>query len=208
MSTRLATLGSRIDALSLRERGILLLVALLVFYTLCDQLFIGPTLKGIAQRGAEISDLQNKLTALQARTSLLNETGQDPLAQRRTRVQELEQQLAVQNTQFEEHLGRLVRPQQAAPLLHEILQQKPGLRLLTLDTAPGAPLLANTERSARIVRYNVDLRVEGGYPTVLEYLRRLEQLPWTLFWDGLDLQVRDDPRSEVELNFYTLGQKP
>ncbi len=207
MGARIATLGSRIDALSLRERGILLLVALLVFYTLCDQLFIGPALKGIAQRGTEISELQSKLAALQARASLLSQTGQDPLAQRHSRIQELVQQLAAQNTQFEDHLGRLVQPQQAAPLLREILQQKPGLRLLTLDTSPGEPLLANSERSARIVRYNVDLRVEGGYLNALDYLQRLEQLPWTLFWDALDLRVHEYPRSEIELNLYTLGQK-
>lgn len=208
MGARLATLGSRIDALSLRERGILLFVALLVFYTFCDQLFIAPTLKGIAQRGTEISELQSKLAALQARASLLSATGQDPLAQRRTRIQELEQQLATQNTQFEDHLGRLVRPQQAAPLLREILLHKPGLRLQSLDTAPGEPLLANSERSARIVRYNVNARVEGGYLAALDYLRSLEQLPWTLFWDGVELQVQEYPRSIVALNLYTLGQKP
>ena len=208
MRARLATLASRIDALSLRERGILLMVSLLVLYLVCDQLFISPTLKGITQRGTEISDLQSKLTALQARASLLGQPGQDPLAQRRSRITELEQQVAAQTAQFEEHLGRLVRPQQAAPLLREILLQKPGLRLLGLDTAPGAPLLATSERSARIVRYNVDLRVEGGYLTALDYLRSLEQLPWTLFWDGLTLKVSEYPRSEVILNLYTLGQKP
>lgn len=208
MRARLAILGTRIDALSLRERGILLLVALLVLYVICDRLFIAPTLQGIALRSTEISDLRNKLGALQVRTTLLGQSGQDPLALRQTRIRELEQQLAAQNAQFEERLGRLVRPQQAAPLLREILQQKPGLHLLDLNTAPGAPLLANSARSARIVRYNVELRVEGGYLNALDYLRRLEQLPWTLFWDALDLQVREYPRTEVQLNLYTLGQKP
>lgn len=208
MRARLLVLGSRIDALSLRERGILLLVLLLVLYVICDRLFIAPTLQSIQMRSTEIGDLRNKLDALKVRTTLLDQNGHDPLAQRQARIHALEQQLAAQNAQFEERLGRLVRPQQAAPLLREILQQKPGLHLLALDTAPGAPLLPDSERSARIIRYNVELRVEGGYLGALDYLRRLEQLPWALFWDALDLRVQEYPRSEIQLNLYTLGQKP
>ena len=207
MRARLAALGTHIDALNLRERGILLLAGLLVLYLFADQLFVAPSMQGIAQRNAEIVELQTKLAALQARAGLLNQTGQDPAAQRAARIAELETRVAAQNAQFEEQLGRLVRPQQAAPLLREILQQQPSLRLLSLGTAPGAPLLSS-ERSARIVRYDIDLRVEGGYLAALDYLRRLEQLPWTLFWGALELRADEHPRNEVHLRLYTLGQRP
>ena len=207
MHARIAALSTRIDALSLRERGILLLVSLLVVYLFADQLFVVPTLQGIAQRNAEIAELQTKLTALQTRANLLNQTGQDPIALRQARIAEFEALVAAQNAEFETQLGRLVRPQQAAPLLREILQQQPSLRLRSLDTAPGAPLLSS-ERSARVIRYDVELRVEGGYLAALDYLRRLEQLPWTLFWDALELQAQEHPTNEVRLSLYTLGQRP
>ena len=207
MNAQLNALATRIDALSLRERGILLAIALLVLYAISNQLFIAPTLQGLQQKRIEITELQTKLAALQARTGLLGQNAQDPLAQRRTRITELETQLAAQGEQFEAQLGRLVRPQQAAPLLRDLLAQTPGLRLLSLDSTPGAPLLPNSTRTARIVRYNLDLRVEGSYMSALEYLRRLEQLPWTLFWEGVSLEVREYPHSEIQLTVYTLGQQ-
>lgn len=207
MHARIAALSTRIDALSLRERGTLLLVSLLVVYLFADQLFVVPALQGISQRNTEIAELQTKLTALQARANLLNRTGQDPIALRQARIAELEAQVATQDSEFEAQLGRLVRPQQAAPLLREILQRQPRLRLRSLDTAPGAPLLSS-ERNARVIRYDVELRVEGGYLAALDYLQRLEQLPWTLFWDALELHAQEHPTNEVRLSLYTLGQRP
>jgi len=93
-------------------------------------------------------------------------------------------------------------------LLRDVLAQAPGLRLLSLDSTPGAPLLPDSTRTARIVRYDLELRVEGGYLAALDYLRRLEQLPWTLFWEGVSLKVAEYPRNEIQLTMYTLGQQP
>jgi MSHA biogenesis protein MshJ len=208
MSAQLTALGTRIDAFSLRERGILLAVALLVLYAISNQLFIAPTLQQLQQQRVEITDLQTKLTALQARAGLLGQNNQDPLAQRNARITELETQLAAQDAQFEAQLGRLVRPQQAAPLLRDVLAQAPGLRLLNLDSTPGEPLLPDSTRTARIVRYDLELRVEGGYLAALDYLQRLEQLPWTLFWESVSLKVGEYPRNEIQLTVYTLGQQP
>lgn len=205
---KFAGLALRIDALSLRERGILLAVSLLVVYALADRLLLAPTLQHIKQRQTEITELQSRLSTLQARAGAMQQNGLDPLAQRRARITELETRLAAQDAQFEAQLGRLVSPEQAAPLLRDVLAASPGLRLLGLQSANGEPLLGDATRAGRIVRYDLDLRVEGGYLAALGYLQRLEQLPWRLFWDGLELQVQEHPRSTLQLKVYTLGQRP
>ncbi|MFZ5622375.1 MAG: hypothetical protein ACOY5W_15260 [Pseudomonadota bacterium] len=208
MGARLATLALRIDALTLRERGILLAMALLALYVLADGLLFAPALQRLEQQRTEISKIETRLSALQARAGSVGRNGGDPLAGHRARIAELETLIAAQDAQFEAQLGRLVRPDQAAPLLRDVLQAAPGLRLLGMESAAGAPLLADSRRGARIVRYDLELRVEGGYLAALDYLKRLEALPWRFFWDGLELEVQTHPRSELRLAVYTLGQRP
>lgn len=207
MGARVMAWMARIDALSLRERAILLMVSLLVLFMLADQLFISPSLKTLRQERVQIADLQSKLSALEVRTAQLGSEQNDPLQNRKTRIAELEAQLSAQGARFEEQLGRLVHPQQAAQLLRDILRKEPGLRLLNLDSAPGEALLGRDETNARIVRYNLELRVEGGYLAVLDYLKRLEALPWTFIWSDFDLHVSQHPTSVAQLTVYTLGQR-
>lgn len=205
---RFANLALRIDALNLRERGILLALSLVVLYAIADRLLLAPTLQRIEQRRTEITEIQSQLNTLQERAALMQQNGQDPLAQRRARITELETQLAAQDAQFEAQLGRLVRPEQAAPLLRDVLEASPGLRLLGLKSAAGEPLLPGSAQAGRIVRYDLDVRMEGSYLAALDYLQRLEQLPWRLFWNGLDLRVEEYPRNTTQLTVYTLGQRP
>lgn len=208
MSARLAALALRIDALTLRERGILLAMALLVLYVFADRVLFAPALQHLERQRTEISAIEARLAALQARAGQLGGSAGDPLAERRTRSAELATRIAAQDAQFEAQLGRLVRPDQAAPLLRDVLQTAPDLRLLGLESAVGAPLLADSRRGARIVRYDLELRVEGGYLAALDYLKRLEALPWRFFWDDLELEVQTHPRSELRLAVHTLGQRP
>lgn len=204
---RLNNLALRIDALSLRERGILLGVSLLVLYAFADRLLLAPTMQRIEQRRAEIGELQSRFAGLQARAGLMQQNGHDPLAPRRARITELETRLAAQDAQFETQLGQLVRPERAVPLLREVLQDVPGLRLIGLESAAGDALFTVGAHAGRIVRYNLSVQVEGGYFSALDYLHRLEQLPWRLFWKGLELKVEEYPRSQIQLNLYTLGQR-
>lgn len=205
---RLTNIAVRVDALSLRERGILLAVTLLVVYVLADRLLLGPTLQRIEQRRTEITEMQSRLASLEARAGLMQRGDQDPLAQRRARISELETQLAAQDAQFEAQLGQLVRPDRAAPLLREVLRDVPGLRLRGLESTAGDALFADGANAGRLLQYHLSLQVDGGYFAVLDYLRRLEKLPWRLFWNEMELQVQEHPRSEVRLTLYTLGQRP
>ena len=205
---RLTNIAVRVDALSLRERGILLAVTLLVVYVLADRLLLGPTLQRIEQRRTEITEMQSRLASLEARAGLMQRGDQDPLAQRRARLTELETQVAAQDAQFEAQLGQLVRPDRAAPLLREVLRDVPGLRLRGLESTAGDALFADGANAGRLLQYHLSLQVDGGYFAVLDYLRRLEKLPWRLFWNEMELQVQEHPRNEVRLTLYTLGQRP
>ena len=46
--------------------------------------------------------------------------------------------------------------------------------------------------------------MKGGYFAIQDYLQRLEQLSWRLYWDSFDYSVTHYPEGVVTISFYTL----
>lgn len=201
---------TRIDALSLRERAILLLSSGLILGYVLYLLLIQPAWQGLQQGRLELEALQTRMTALEIRSRDLDSGRTSPEQERRERIATLEQQLETRQDRLQQRLGRVLAPQQAAQLLQSIMEQSGGLRLRQLHSHSGSPLFNNDQAAAQagpsVGRYNLTLEMEGGYNATRRFLQQVEQLPWTLFWDSLEYEVREHPNAMITLNLYTLGQ--
>lgn len=202
--------GARIDALSLRERAILLLTSALILGYVMFLLLIQPTWVELQERRSELSNMETQLSALQIRSQALNSGETTPEQERRDRIATLQQQLAVREAALQQQLGTVMAPRQAAQLLQNVLEQTEGLRLRHLQSHSGTSLFDAGQTpppsGAGVARYNLTLQMEGGYAATQRFLEKVEQLPWTLFWDSLDYEVMEYPNALIELNIYTLGQ--
>jgi MSHA biogenesis protein MshJ len=114
MKEQLKQLATRIDALQLRERALLLLAGIAIVFVLVDTFGLQSTYRQQQQSRQEIEDREQQLATLSARSQLLfnpqgNASSQD-YAQEHTRLQaeiaELEERLQGQ-------LGVLLQPEQA-----------------------------------------------------------------------------------------------
>ncbi|BAZ92570.1 MSHA biogenesis protein MshJ [Thiohalobacter thiocyanaticus] len=200
---------ARIDALSLRERAFLLLTTGLILGYLLYLLLIQPTWQALHQGQAELESLQTRLTALEIRSRDLASGRATPEQERHDRIAALQAQLAERESRLQARLGGVLAPQQAAQLLQSILAQSRGLQLRQLHSHAGAPLFNKGPTAATdgpaVGRYNLTLEMEGGYDATRRFLQQVEQLPWTLFWDSLEYEVKDHPNAMIKLNLYTLG---
>lgn len=61
------------------------------------------------------------------------------------------------------------------------------------------------EQEALIYRHVFELELEATYDSTVSYLRRLDQLPWTLFWQTLDYETQQYPQGKLKLRIYTLS---
>ena len=211
MKEQLKQLATRIDALQLRERALLLLAGIAIVFVLIDTFGLQSSYRQQQQSRQEIEDLELQLATLSARSQLLanpqgNASAQDS-AQERTRLQgeiaELEERLQGQ-------LGVLLQPEQAARVLEQVLGPDQELKLTRMD-AVGRQLNTTAQQDnsdtsgAGIGRYELRLQLEGSYLATLRYLRALEALPWKFFWEELDFEVLEHPVAQVTLDIYTLG---
>jgi MSHA biogenesis protein MshJ len=98
-------------------------------------------------------------------------------------------------------------------VLERILVSEPTLTVVALITPPVHPLLGEPLRTASahapareaLYVHTLKLTFTGRYGATLAYLKRLEHLPWRLYWDRLSLRMRRYPIARIRLTVHTLG---
>lgn len=215
MKKQWLALLARFDALALRERRLIAVAVLGGVSLLGWSLFIDPAFSRlrVAERG--IVEQRAQLSALQAQTAILQSPAQDPEARARAELAALKQQLSRLSERLSAMDGSLVSPQRMTGLLEELIGRRSGLHLLSLQTLPVKPLLERSEGAAPgaaippvsggLYKHGVEIRLEGSYSDLADYLTRLEKSPQKLLWSAATLSAEKHPRLVLTLTVYTLS---
>ena len=146
----------------------------------------------------------------------------DPEAIRRSYRDALRKQLADIDKNMQGLQRGLVPPERMAKLLEEMLARSRGLQLVSLRTlpvqrfdAPGtAPAPKADEKGARtapkgpersVYQHGYEIVLQGTYADLHDYLTRLEQMPWQMFWGRISVNTEQYPKLRVMLTVQTLS---
>lgn len=217
-------LSDRIDALTLRERGMIFVMAVAILLALFITLLMDPLQ---AKRKAMSQDLLNqqaKISAAQAQVqALLEARQQDPDADNKKRLEQLRQQVAEMDKTLEGVQQGLVSPERMPRLVRDLLLKNQHLHLVSIKTLPVSTLVPSKNEApasnakatkqeptvspaeAQIYKHGVEITVQGTYLELMAYLADLERLPWKMYWGNLDLKVGEYPQSTLVLTLYTLS---
>lgn len=201
----------RIDALSLRERVLVLLAALALIAVLWDSLLMQPMERSRKRMEPDVAALRAEVERLHvAITELADQRGGDPNAVLRARVQQERTGIADLDRQLGGLTSALIAPEQMVQVLDQMLDRSKRLGLVALRSLPAEPLASLVPGEAlpsQIYRHGVEIELDGTYLDLLDYLRALDQLQWRFYWQTLELDVTSHPRLRVKLTAYTLGQE-
>ncbi|MGO9444372.1 MAG: hypothetical protein ACLPXB_06280 [Thiobacillaceae bacterium] len=210
----------RIDALSFRER-VLVLIALTG--AMCSVMYLAliePALKSQEEMVSNASSLQRDADLLRQR---LAEAERD---NNNGKIKEVDQ-LRAQATRLEQSIKQreraMVAPDKMIGVLKDLLASQPGLTLVSLHTQEPQPVLEETPDSVTAAsgtatpasaqppdqryRHGVEIRVQGSYAHLTDYVRRLEHLPWAMQWDSMRLDASHYPQLELTLGLATLSRE-
>lgn len=219
------SLAERVDAMSLRERALIFLAAVLVLVTLFNSLLIDPLLARQRMLSQQIAQTQTQTNILQVQIqALVAEQNADPDAALRARLAQLQQELAGADTILLDYRSGLVPPQQMPAMLKDMLQRNRALRLVSLKTLPTQNLSAAAAQTAAqtasvqpasgppapaqqaaVFRHGVEITVEGSYADLLRYLTAMESSPYRMFWGKAELKADAYPKTTLTLTLYTLS---
>ncbi len=227
---RLRELMAWIDALSFRERGLILVIALFVFYGLWDTLLMQPLDAKQEKLSKQLEQTQQEVLSFQQQAQTIVEShGADPNAKNRVKLEKLQKELDAIKEELKQSTAHLIPPEQMAKVLETVLKQSDGLNFVRLeglgvtplvekssvetfiDEAQGA-MLTTEEKGLSPDRtlqtaylHGLRIEFEGGYLDTLDYLHKLEALPWAFFWDKIDYQVEEYPKALSSITIYTLS---
>ena len=215
------------EKISAREQKIVLSTFVVVLSLLGYMLMIEPLVLSSIQLVEEESQLvkTNTLLTEQIEKTKNRETDNPNLALEVQFKKLLEESQASQN-KIDLLTQSLVAPKQMVGLLEKVLTQDKQLKLISLSNLPEEAMsiegrnLTNTSgasdasdasdndtdnNEALIYRHTFEIELEATYDSAVSYLKRLDSLPWQLFWQDLRYESTVYPKGRLSLRVYTLS---
>ncbi|HET7306370.1 MAG TPA: hypothetical protein VFK24_00925 [Gammaproteobacteria bacterium] len=210
MRARLEMWVTRANALSLRERGLLMLAVLAVLIGLWEIIFFAPLQHKQAALQKQVATLRGSVADLNRTiTQAAEQSTTDPNVALRARLAAARKASAQIDRRLKAITAGLIAPREMAAVLEKVLKAQHGLKLISMTNLPAAPVALGDGKAskAKVFRHGLTLTFEGGYLDTLTYLEKLANLPWHFYWDKLELHVKRYPVSRVTLTVHTLNLK-
>ena len=186
--------ADRLDALSLRERGIVFIAILGALYFVAVNIMFMPLQKDKDKLQGQVQTKREQIQVMEAQLqNLLGGGSHDPDAAKREKFNALQQNLKNMDAALAKATNGLVSPKEMAPLVEQLLTKNHGLKVTKVESLAATPLLesaapgaaADQPRRAKgagdtglnVYKHGLRIELSGSYPDLLRYLRALEGLP-------------------------------
>ena len=217
-------LSLRLDALNLRERGLVFACAALVLLVLMNFLVLDPQFSQQKKVSQQIKKDQAEAAKIQLEIqSKWQSHGLDSDRVNKEKLVQVRQETARLRSDLTGVQKNLVSPEKMSTLLEDILKRNGRLRLVSLKNLPQVNLskaevkeadAANVKAAVKsdvgseaglIYRHGVEIVMQGNYMDMMNYLAALETMPWELYWGKTKFQVDSYPTGTMSLTLYTLS---
>lgn len=200
------TLKAKYQPLSIREKVLLMLVAVVLVALPGWFQVIEPMLQQIQQQYRQQQSLR---TQNQQLTSTIQELDArlsvDPNQSIKDSIASVDRQIQEQDGFIHASVKTLVPASQMATVLRSVLASSGSLEIETMTSIP-PELLLPLENKVNFYRHGIRLTLKGSYTQVYQYLHQVEQLPQHFYWKRLDYQIDKYPVGKAVVELYTLSQ--
>lgn len=218
----IAVLIDAYEKVSARERKIILVTVLSLLSLIVYVLAIEPLIVEYKSLAVKSNSLQDKNRLIEKQLKLtLERKYQDPNIQLGKDIERLENK----SLSLDEDIGRLtkalVAPKQMVQLLENVLKSDKKMKLISFVNLPKedvelvsdmTPAKINTETKLNsstseglIYKHAFEIEMKSTYDSMVGYLKRIDKLPWKIFWQDLRYEAGTYPYGVLKIKIYTLS---
>ncbi len=213
MNVKLQSWISQFEKRNRRERTLLMSVVLCSVCLLLYSVLVEPALHKKDKQQAASTEAGETIAAKRLELSTWQQAMQaHELSKERLLLSSLELDLKDLDEKLAQAAVNLIPPQQLPEILERVIASDKRLQLLALQNQPAERLSASSDASELLedednvlYRHQFRMTLQGNYQATVDYLDRLEQLPWRIYWDALRYEVTDYPLATVTIDMYTLS---
>lgn len=172
---------------------------------------------------AQISGTERQIEAQQsAYAGMIQSSQEDPNKFANDRLAVLAREQARLDEEISGLAGDLVSPSEMTNILTSVLARQSGLELVSFSNTAAVPLrqgIVETELAAtvgeitttapvvsgQVYEHGLSIEFEGDFFNTLKYLRFLENISGSFFWDSISFTIDEWPQADVVLNIHTLS---
>ena len=220
-------LARRINQLSLRERGIIFIMIMVIVVAFFNLALLDPLSAKENTLSQKSLQMRGEIQLLQTETLVLIKAwadNPDPNVSLQSRLMAIKKQLNKMNVLLQGKQQQFISPLEIPQVLKAILLQNNKLQLVSLSNFPTKPLIdsiltdetqladqsgssvqVQPDAELQIFKHGVEIVVEGEYFDLLAYLDKLEKMPLQMFWDRVSLDANEYPYAVLTLTVYTLS---
>ena len=157
--------------------------------------------------------------------NLIKDSKKDPNAENLAKLKSLRSRLIETHAQLQTSTADLIVPRDMPKILETVLHKTGGLTLVKLKSLGVQPLFVEEDQDAKgkkpslqqdnkkltadnidnAYRHGVRIELKGDYLTILSYLKSLEELEWSFFWDNFEFQISEYPEANAAVEISTLS---
>lgn len=205
-TARLRRTADTVNALSIRERALLMLVAFALIFLAWDMTVMRPLSERQEQVQRQLEEVRERVATLTSSIQrLAAERSTDPNAELNARHVRLESEVAALQERISDLHGGIAAPRDSIAVLAGLLAEQSGVSLIALENLPAEPLRGQTDVPVPgIFVHRVRIVLETDFDGAGAYLERAADLPAGVFWESMTLDVPEWPINRVELMLYSL----
>lgn len=213
MNDQWQAISGYIDARNERERIILMLVFVALVYFIVDLIWLSGALEKRQQLQSRLERLENDNSTAELQVQALQSASTQIASRNAEERQQLVARLDILNQKLASTASGFIPAELMPEVLEKILREQGGLKLIALENSQpkivsaandrGSQFDSDSEDASVLYQHGVSFQLEGSYHSSLEYLQKLEALPWHLDWRSMEYEVDDYPSGRLNVEIYT-----
>lgn len=231
-SNSLDSIKTQYFGLSKTIRRVLISGVLAAIYAVLDMAVIQPLMEEYSEVTKSIESVKSQSKGFAAELLNLKGTaGIDPSLSEKKQFEAAKIKLKQIESEIEETASNFVSPAEMSRFLMALTKASKKLTLVSMqNTLPDSVIVTTTKETPapqdpkakknnkiakepiievigedKVFKHGIEIELRGNYSDIAAFLKKLEKLPWRVFWYSLNLKRETYPNSLITIELYTLS---